>query len=156
MLLLLLIVGILSAAGIALYLFNKPHRDVQAAKSDYTLSSNDLVQEYLQNPYEANQKYLDESGNSKIIVVTGRVHSITRDLNNQLVVLLKEDHDPAGVSATFTETTNASAEKLSIGQTIAIKGVIRAGAGYDEDLDLYEDVILEKSDVFKFNKQESK
>jgi hypothetical protein len=34
-----------------------------------------------------------------------------------------------------------------IGETITVKGVIRSGASFDEDLELYENVILEKSDV---------
>ena len=137
-------VGIVSAASIAFYMFNKPHQDVQSAAIDFTLTSTALVQEYLTNPQDANQKYLDDTGNSKIMAVTGKVHSISRDMNNQVVVLLQDEGDKAGVSCTFSAATNASAEKLSLGQTVTIKGVIRAGAGYDADLDLYEDVILEK------------
>jgi hypothetical protein len=137
-------VGIVSAASIAFYIFNKPHQDVQSAAIDFTLTSTALVQEYLTNPQDANQKYLDDTGNSKIMAVTGKVHSISRDMNNQVVVLLQDEGDKAGVSCTFSAATNASAEKLSLGQTVTIKGVIRAGAGYDADLDLYEDVILEK------------
>ena len=35
--------------------------------------------------------------------------------------------------------------KLHIGDFVKIKGVIRSGAEYDEDLDLAENVIVEKS-----------
>jgi len=38
-------------------------------------------------------------------------------------------------------------EGLKIGDYIKIKGVIRSGAEIDEDLELYEDVIIEKSDI---------
>ena len=140
-------VGIVSAASIAFYLFNKPHRDVQSSTIDFTLASTALVQEYLTNPQAADQKYLDDTGDSKIMAVTGKVRSISRDMNNQLVVLLQNEGDKAGVSCTFSAATNASVEKLAIGQTVTIKGVIRSGAGYDAALDLYEDVILEKCDV---------
>ena len=145
--LIVIAVGILSAGGIAVYMFNKPHRDVQSATIDFTLASTALVQEYITNPQAANQKYLDDTGDSKIMSVTGKVSSISRDMNNQLVVLLQDKGNKAGVSCTFTTATNASAEKLAVGQTVTIKGVIRSGAGYDADLDLYEDVILEKCDV---------
>ena len=145
--LIVIAVGILSAGGIAVYMFNKPHRDVQSATIDFTLASTALVQEYFTNPQAANQKYLDDAGDSKIMSVTGKVSSISRDMNNQLVVLLQDEGDKAGVSCTFSAATNASAEKLAIGQPVTIKGVIRSGAGYDADLDLYEDVILEKCDV---------
>jgi len=142
-------VGIIGAGSMAYYMFNKPHRDVQSASTDFTVSSNALVQEYLTDANAANQKYLAETGDSKIMAVTGKVHSISHDMNNQLVVLLQEDGDKAGVSCTFTAATNPSAEKLSVGETVTVKGVIRSGAGYDADLDLYEDVILEKCDVIK-------
>ena len=34
---------------------------------------------------------------------------------------------------------------FKIGDTVKVKGVIRSGAEYDEDLDLIENVIIEKS-----------
>lgn len=142
-------IGGLGATGVALYMFNKPHRDVQSANIDFALKSSALVAEYLADANAANQKYLDDSGDSKIMAVTGKVHSISRDMNNQLVILLKEDSDKVGVSCTFSAATNAAAEKLKVGQNATVKGVIRSGAGYDADLDLYEDVILEKCDLIK-------
>ncbi|MFK5878916.1 MAG: hypothetical protein QM478_05410 [Flavobacteriaceae bacterium] len=141
------IVGILIASGIIYYMFNKPHRDVQASKVDYTLTATEIVSEYLNDSESANTKYLDEAGNSKIVAITGEIYSISTDQKNQKVVLLKSANDKAGVSCTFTEATNMNAEKLQKGQTVTIKGVIRSGAGFDKDLDLYEDVIVEKSDV---------
>lgn len=145
--LIIIAVGIVGAVSIGAYLFNKPHRDVQAADVDFTMNSKDLVQEYLDNPKASDQKYLDETGYSKIMAVTGKVHSISRDMSNQWVVLLKDEGDKVGVSCTFTAATNVSAEKLQVGQTVTIKGVIHSGASYDEDLDLYEDVIIDKCDV---------
>lgn len=147
MLALLVVIGLMTGGGIVYYLFNMPHRDIQASQADDSLTSAQLVNEYLSSPEKANEKYLDEEGESKILAMTGKVYAITEDLNNQKVVLLKEEGDKAGVSCTFTAATNSSAEKLQKGQQVTIKGVIRSGAGYDEDLDLYEDVIIEKCDV---------
>ena len=62
-------------------------------------------------------------------------------------MLLKDLGEIAGVSCTFTPETKKNAEILKIGDKVTIKGVIRSGAGYDEDMELYEDVILEKCDV---------
>jgi len=145
----IIIVGILIVGGVILYLFNEPHRDIQATSSDYKLASSALVKEYLTNVNEANTKYLDADGNSKIITVTGKIAQISEDLNHQKVILLKNENDKAGVSCTFMETTNSHIKNLKIGYTTTIKGVIRSGANYDEDLELYEDVILEKCDVTK-------
>ena len=138
---------VIIGAAIGLYLFNKPHRNVQAAEVDFSITSSALVEEYLTSPEKANEKYLSDEGNSKILAITGKAHSISRDLNDQIVVLLKAEGQNAGVSCTFTKETNANTSTLQIGQTITVKGVIRSGAGFDADLDLYEDVIVEKCDI---------
>jgi tRNA_anti-like len=142
-------IGILVAGGIAYSMFNKPHKDVQSAKTDYTIDASQLVNEYLRDSESANEKYLNESGTSKILEVVGTVESISEDFNNQKVILLKTAKDKAGVSATFTVETNISVQGVQIGDKIKIKGVIRSGASYDEDLGLYEHVILEKSDIIQ-------
>ncbi len=136
--------------GVLVYrMINMPQRDVQAAKTDFNISAAALVHEYLADASEANYKYLQEEGDSKILAVSGIIASISEDQNNQKVILLKDDSEKAGVSCTFTSETNVSTTDLQIGQTITVKGVIRSGAGFDKDLDLYEDVIMEKCDIVK-------
>ena len=139
--------GILIASGIVFYLFNMPQRDVQSTKTDFAFSSGQIVNEYLADADLANQKYLQEEGDSKILAVTGEISSIEVDQNDQKVILLKGPSDKAGVSCTFTAATNAHTKDLKLGQTITVKGVIRSGAGFDEDLDFYENVIMEKCDI---------
>jgi hypothetical protein len=145
--LLIIGIGIIIATGIIIYLFNMPHRDVQASKTDYFLEVDDLISEYLADPIEANNKYLDESGNSKILEISGRIVDITEDFNNQKVVLLKSEGNKAGVSCTFTHKTNGSLRGIQEGQQVIVKGVIRSGASYDIDLQMYENVIMEKCDL---------
>jgi len=140
-------VGLVIAIAVAYYMFNMPKRDVQSAKTDFSVSSTDIVNEYLADAALANGKYLQEEGDSKILAVTGTVVSINEDLNNQKVILLKNPGDKAGVSCTFTAETNKHTENLQIGETVTVKGVIRSGAGFDVDLDFYEDVIMEKCDI---------
>ncbi|HUX56403.1 MAG TPA: hypothetical protein VMV77_05485 [Bacteroidales bacterium] len=145
----IIVAGIVIGGGIGLYMFNMPQRNVQAAKADYTLTGSQIVAEYLAGKEDANKKYLSGDGNSKILEVTGIINKISDDFNGQKVVLLKETGDKAGVSASFTAETSHNAEDLQIGSTVTIKGVIRSGASYDDDLELYENVILEKSDIVK-------
>ncbi len=149
----LILLGIvfLIGGGIGFYMFNMPHRDVQATKSDFILNSSDIVNEYLNEPEKANQKYLDEEGESKILEITGKIASITIDFNNQKVILLKDNNSKAGVNCTFTNETNSSVEILKEGDQISVKGVIRSGASYDEDLEMYENVILEKCSLINNN-----
>lgn len=75
------------------------------------------------------------------------VADINTDMNQQEVVLLKSKGEKAGISCTFMANTNVNASRLHKGEIVTIKGVIRSGAGYDEDLELYEDVIMEKCDI---------
>lgn len=147
--LIVLVVGSIAAAGTIYYLFNMPHRNVQAADTDYSLKASSIVNEYLENPTLANEKYLDEEGESKIIEISGTVASIDEDFNNNKVVLLKNTEDKAGVSCTFSANTNAHTSNLEIGNSIKVKGVIRAGASFDADLEMYENVIMEKCDIIQ-------
>jgi len=145
----IIIAGLIIGGGTALYMFNMPQRNVQTAKTDYSLTASQIVEEYLADKDAANNKYLSGDGNSKILVITGAVNKISEDFNGQKVVLLKETGDKAGISASFTAETSRNADALQIGSTVSIKGVIRSGASYDSDLELYENVILEKCDVVK-------
>ena len=146
----IVIIGLLVASvggGYAFCLFNMPHRDVQSIDAFVELDASDLVAEFLNDADAANEKYLDTEGESKVIIVNGVVESIQLDQNDQKVVLLKQSGNLAGVSCTFTVKTNVNTENLMQGQHVSIKGAIRSGAEIDEDLDLVEDVILEKCDI---------
>ncbi len=145
----LLAVGSVAALGITLYMFYMPHRDVQTSKTDYIVEASQLVSEYLIDAKVADQKYLDEEGESKILEITGVVASISEDFINQKVVLLKAEGNKAGVSCTFSELSNHEVDDIKQGQLVTIKGVIRSGASFDVDLGLYEDVIVEKSALVK-------
>ena len=89
------IAGIVIIGSIVVYLFNMPHRDVVNSQADYNTTSTELVLEYLNNYQEANEKYLEEEGDSKIIAVSGVIYSKEKDMNNQWVILLKETDDSA-------------------------------------------------------------
>ncbi len=142
----LTIVGfvILITGGVGYYMFNMPHRDIQATSADYKLSAGEIVEEYLNNSAAANEKYLDEEGESKVLIITGKIVSITTDFNDQKVVLLKDNNVKAGVNCTFLPETNIN---FNEGDVISVKGVIRSGASFDEDLEMYENVILEKCNL---------
>ena len=145
--LILAVAGGILGGGTVLYIFNKPHRDVLATEADYSLTNSQIISEYLENKITADDKYLSADGNSKILEVTGTISKISENYNSNKVILLKEEDDKAGVSATFTAETNHKISDLKIGEKVTVKGVIRSGASYDEDLELYEHVILEKSDL---------
>jgi hypothetical protein len=139
--------GAIIILAVVLYMFNQPARDVQATKTDFSFNASAIVNEYLTDANAANAKYLDEEGVSKVLEISGIISNISEDFNKQKVILLKSTTDKAGVSATFTKETNANTNTLKIGDKITIKGVIRSGASYDPDLEMYENVIIDKSDI---------
>lgn len=149
--LILVIAGIIIGGGIALYMFNMPHRDVQSQKADYSLSSTEIVNEYLNDKDAANKKYLAADGESKILEITGTIQKISEDLNGQVVILIKNEGDKAGVRSTILPGSELLISELKTGENITVKGVIRSGANYDEDLEMYEHVVLGKSSII--NKQ---
>lgn len=138
-----LIIGL----GAVTYLFNMPHRNIQSAKTDFEITVASLVSEYLSDPAAADEKYLDDEGESKILEVTGTVSKISEDFNGQLVLLLKDPEGKVGVSCTILNSAKTTASQIQKGETIKVKGVIRSGAFFDKDLDMYENAIMEKCDI---------
>ena len=128
--------------GYGLYLFNMPHRDVQGEDASFTIEAESFVEEFMKTPTESNAKYLDN-----VVVVSGTISEISEDQLKQKVVLLKTSN--SGVSCTFMVETNKNANNLKVGDKVKIKGIVRIGASYDEDLELAEYAILEKCDILK-------
>jgi len=145
----LIVIGLLAGGGTILYLFNMPHRNVQNTSTDFKLSNSQLVSEYLQNEAAANEKYLAEDGDSKVLEIIGTVKKINDDFKGQKVILLQNKADEAGVRCSFTKESSNHLSSIQIGDMLTIKGVIRSGVSYDPDLELYENAILEKCDLIK-------
>lgn len=145
----LLLAALVISLGTGLYLYYMPDRDIAGGKSDFTLSVDALVDEYLQNPQVANAKYLDDQGESSIITISGPLADVSEDFNGQIVLLLKSPSAQAGISATLNKETPSQIKDFTKGEIYQVKGVIRAGANYDSDLGMYENVILEKCEIIE-------
>jgi hypothetical protein len=139
--------GIIAGIGIALYLWNLPHRDVQATATDYRVTASELVNEYVNDWDGANAKYLAADGDSKVLEVTGTVVRVSENFNGQKVVLLKESGDKAGVSFTFSHESSPKTAGLQPGDQVTIKGVIRSGVYYDDDLNMHVNAVIDHSDI---------
>ena len=142
--LVLTLVGILGGGGIGYYLYMMPHRDITKSEVDYSVGASELVTEFLSDYSEANEKYLAADGDSKILEVTGQVAKVYKNMDEQWVAVLKNEQDQAGVSCSFYSELELDEQKLHEGNQIKVKGVIRSGASYDDDLGFYEHVIIEK------------
>lgn len=136
------LVGGIVGGSIGLYMFFMPHRDVQSAETDFQTSATALVNEFLTDATAASDKYISEDGDSKIVEVSGNIASISKDFNGQTVVLLKSETDKAGVSCTLLPEAESHLSHFQVGSSVILKGVVRGGASFDSDLDLYENVLL--------------
>lgn len=145
----LILTGILIGESIGAYMWFKPHRNVQSTEVYAEIKVKDLVNEFSNNNAAANEKYLSSDGNSKVLIVEGRVSRITKNQEGVNVLILKEKNAEVGVSATFTKETSAHVNGIKEGDVIRIKGAITAGNSYAKDLDLYEHAVLIQCDVVK-------
>jgi hypothetical protein len=143
----IIIAGLLAGACVGLQNFLLSDWDVQKQSADYQVTTSELVAEFLEDGENARRKYLSDDGESMILEITGTVARISENFNNEKVVLLREEGDRAGVSCTFMQETNPGVAGLETGNVVTIKGVIRSGAYYDEDLDMYVNVIVNQSGI---------
>lgn len=144
-----ILVIIIIAGSIGAYMWFKPHRDVQATKAFAEMKSSELLQEFSADANVANAKYLSRDGNSKVLVVEGRVSKISANQSGEAVIVLKDEGAKVGVSGTFTLKTSPNTAGIKEGDIIKIKGAITTGNSYDADLDLYEHAVLVQCDIIK-------
>ncbi len=149
------LIGIFISAAVIIaivagtYIFFKPHRNVQETDVFAELRVNELTEEFSKDAGQANSKYLSSDGNSKVLIIEGRVDNISVNQAGEKVIILKDEGSKAGLSATFTTATSPHTESIKVGDIIRIKGAITAGNSFDADLDLYEHAILVQCDIVK-------
>lgn len=145
--LVLMVVIIIMVVG--LYFFFKPHRNVQAADAFAQLKVADIINEFTQNSSKANAKYLSSDGNSRVLIIEGRVNNISENQANEKVIVLKDPGAKVGVSCTFNLQTSSHVMDIEVGELVRVKGAITAGNSYDAALELYNDSILVQCDIIK-------
>lgn len=115
----ILIIAVIVAVAGALfvfYQFNKPHKNIAAAKPVATLSADELFLQFETNETESNQLYL-----GKIVEVTGSVYSNEKGPKGNVNVLLMNDGDMFGVACNF-DGGKIRENEFEKGDIITIKG----------------------------------
>lgn len=117
--LLLAIAALLIGLGVGVYMFNKPHKDIESAKADFTLPATELVNAFLTDEQAANGLYLN-----KVIEVDGVINQL--DLTNNGLGRINFVDEMEGLSAVFDSVYVIShyeeLKLLSPGQTVRVKG----------------------------------
>jgi hypothetical protein len=110
-------------AGVLLFLYNKPSRNV-AGEKGIPVTATELYQKFTSNEMQANQVYLN-----KVLQVSGQVLEVKNTQNAGKVVILNTGDPMFGVACTLD---NALMEKaVEPGEKIIVKGVC---TGYLSDV----------------------
>jgi len=108
----------LIGASIALYLYNKPHKDIKTSKTDFTMEAEQLFSEFEENEAVANTKYLD-----KLIEVKGTVREVSSDDEGNVSVILNSENELSGVICQLDNLTSHEKTNFNPGESVAFKGI---------------------------------
>ena len=149
--LILLVIGIITAFGVFKYI-NKPNKDIETAKTDYTLKADDIYKEYAANKAKADSLY-----NDKVIEVSGNVSKIEAPSDTLVVAVFTQKQDTtnkvksddpfaelnadAGVRCTMSQKFCDITKNTTCATAVKIKGLCKGMSGTD--------LIFEKCSIVK-------
>jgi tRNA_anti-like len=122
----LLVLG-LAGAGIGYYLWNKPHKDMKAAKADMAIEAAQIFNEYNTDENAANAKYLD-----KTVAVSGTVKEAVKSDDGTVKVTLDTGQE-FGVLCELDPLTQHPRSDFPPGEKATFKGTC---SGFNFDVQL--------------------
>ncbi len=120
--LLSVLVLILAGAAVYIYYATQKFEDTTKVKADYTVTSADLIKQYLENHDSANVKYRD-----KIVVVNGTVSAIEPADSASVNVKMIDTTSGSFIIFAFQDQHIAEAKALKEGDAVSIKGSCSGG-----------------------------
>jgi hypothetical protein len=132
----LIIIGVIAVIGLAagIYLWNKPHKNMQRATADITLTAPELMAAFNEDETTANAKYLD-----KVVAVSGKV--IEASTNGEATVVSLEAADDLGaISCELDRFSKQNRTTFTPGEQITLKGIC---SGKTIDVVLVQCVLVE-------------
>jgi|BioPla2DNA2_1021312.scaffolds.fasta_scaffold60085_2 hypothetical protein len=97
---------------------------VQSQSPSYTLSANQLYNEYNSNEVAADSKY-----KGKVVIVTGTIQDIGKDIMDDAYIVIGGGSFLDGVQCTFTKGEQSSVARLSKGNQVRVKGEVAGKMG---------------------------
>lgn len=116
---LLIIISLLLIGALAtgIYLWNKPHKNLQKATADITITAPELMAAFNEDETAANAKYLD-----KVVAVTGKVReSVTS--GDVTIISLEAEDELGAVTCELDRFRKQDAISVSAGEQITVKGL---------------------------------
>lgn len=133
----LFILGI-AGAGIGYkFIYNKPHRDYEKAKPDFSVLATDLF-----NAYQADKQAAQMKFNGKVVEVSGMLHKVEEADSLTIAVFVLDEgmFGDEGIRCTMLPN-HSVAIAAKAGSETTIKGFV---AGYNDT-----DIIFEKCSLIK-------
>ena len=103
---------------LALYMYNKPHPDLESQEADVQVSSTDLFQAFDADEAAANEQYLNT-----LIEVAGPVVEVSSLADGGYTVVLGAAEQAFGVNCAFLPADSEGVDKLATGDLITVKGL---------------------------------
>ncbi|MCB2221016.1 MAG: OB-fold putative lipoprotein [Bacteroidetes bacterium] len=131
----LIILGSLGAFLGYKFIYNKPHRNFEAAKPDFVISAEDLFNEYHGDKQKAQMNY-----NGKVVEISGTLHKVEMadSLTIAVFVMGEGMFGDEGIRCTMLPN-HAQSTITRKGQYVRIKGFV---SGYNDT-----DIIIEKCSI---------
>ncbi len=120
---------------IGLKKYNKPHINVLKAKTDFILTSHELLNQFTENEDIANVKYAN-----KIILTKGTIKNIQINKGKGIITLKGKE---STIICELNKSENDKLSKLNKNQIITIKGIC---SGYLMDVLLMNCIIQKSND----------
>ncbi|WP_367388259.1 hypothetical protein [Lewinella sp. LCG006] len=111
--LLLAVIG----AVIGVYMWNKPHENMDHAKTDVEISAGELFKAFAENEAQANEDYLD-----KVIAVAGKVREVSKSPEGIVKVTLDSGDEMFGVICQLDELSDHQRTDFQPGESVTFKG----------------------------------
>ncbi len=133
-----ILVAVLTAIGGGFYAYKEYNRkgyDLANSKPLFSLEATEIIKQFNNNEQSSNQQYL-----SKIIEIRGQIKKIDTDSKGSNTIVLGDSSSMSSVRCSLDSLYNGSAAALSVGQTVAIKGLCTGFIA--DDMGIGADVIL--------------
>ena len=105
------------AGGYGWYLYNKPVASTRDLHADYSITADDLFDQFDTNEAEANSKYL-----GKIIEVYGKVREFSIGDSGELNLIMGSKSPMFGINCGLSQGQDINYKNYKVGDSISVKG----------------------------------
>lgn len=113
--LIFLLIAAAAGGGVAYFMWNKPHENMEKAKADVSIDAGQLFNEYNADQTAADAKYLD-----KTIAVSGKVKEMSKEEGGVKVIL--ETGADFSVVCTLDPMVQHARTDFATGEQVSFKG----------------------------------